>query len=146
MRRWLPLLLVACQAAEPMASPSAPPQRLPAPPVAATGSALAGPPGLIFDPEIMRGTYPIEVLSRALDKQVDRMRACATGSAGSGKVVVRFVLARDGAVAAVQDDGSDFPDEHVVQCVLHVVMTLQFRPPEDGVVIVRYRLELGRAP
>ena len=116
------------------------------PPVATPGPALAGPPGLIFDPELVKGAYPIEVLARALDKQVDRMRACATGVAGSGKVVARFVLARDGAVAAVQDDGSDFPDEHVVQCVLHVVYTLQFRPPDDGVVIVRYRLELGRPP
>lgn len=142
LARWPLVLLVACRAGEPTAPPSSPPLPLAPPPVVASATAQALSPGVIYDPEIVRGTYPIEVLARAMDKQVEPMRACAQGIALPGKVVARFVIARNGAVAAVQDDGSDVPDERVVQCVLHHLLKLEVRPPEGGEVVVRYRLEL----
>ena len=55
-----------------------------------------------------------------------------------GRVSVRFVIGRDGAVSNVSNGGSDMPDAGVVQCVIRAYYGLSFPQPEGGIVTVVY--------
>lgn len=49
-----------------------------------------------------------------------------------GKVIVRFVIEKDGAVSGAKDDGSTLRDGEVIACVLGEVQKLRFPPREGG--------------
>ena len=53
-----------------------------------------------------------------------------------GRVSVRFVIDRSGAVSSTADGRSDLPDHGVVQCVVHAFGKLSFPQPEGGMVTV----------
>jgi hypothetical protein len=55
-----------------------------------------------------------------------------------GRVSVKFVIDRSGAVSTSQDGGSDLPDQSVVQCVVRGFQNLSFPQPEGGIVTVVY--------
>ena len=55
-----------------------------------------------------------------------------------GRVAVRFVIGRDGAVSNVGNGGSDMPDSGVVSCVVRAFYGLSFPQPEGGIVTVVY--------
>ncbi len=55
-----------------------------------------------------------------------------------GRVTVRFLIDRTGAVAVASDSGSDIPDENVRRCVVSSFAALSFPPPDSGVVTVVY--------
>jgi TonB family protein len=55
-----------------------------------------------------------------------------------GRVVVRFVINRDGSVRTAEDAGSDLPDPEVVACVLRAYRSFQFPASEWGIVTVTY--------
>jgi outer membrane biosynthesis protein TonB len=55
-----------------------------------------------------------------------------------GRVGVRFVIGRDGAVSNVGNGGSDLPDAAVVSCVVRAFYGLSFPQPENGIVTVTY--------
>ena len=55
-----------------------------------------------------------------------------------GRVGVRFVIGRDGAVSNVGNGGSDMPDGSVVSCVVRAFYGLSFPQPEGGIVTVVY--------
>ena len=57
----------------------------------------------------------------------------------SGKIMVRFVIARDGSVRDVwQGDGSTMLDPEVTRCVVEAFKPLHFPAPEGGIVTVVY--------
>ena len=77
-----------------------------------------------------------------------RFRACyesglAHNPALAGRVEVRFVIARDGAVTIANDTGSDLPDASVRQCIVRSFLTLSFPAPGDGAVTVTYPIALN---
>jgi hypothetical protein len=61
----------------------------------------------------------------------------------SGRVNVRFVIGRDGNVSRAEPSAeSTLPDAAVRNCIAHVFQSIQFPPPEGGIVTVVYPIML----
>jgi hypothetical protein len=72
-----------------------------------------------------------------------RYRACyerglRTNPALAGRVTVKFVVDRSGAVAVASDGGSDIPDDGVKKCVIAAFGALSFPAPANGLLTVVY--------
>jgi hypothetical protein len=84
-----------------------------------------------------------DVVHRIVRQHFGQMRLCYENGLRNnptlaGRVIVRFVIARDGTVSLVADGGSDLPDADVVSCVMRAFSGLQFPQPDGGVVTVNY--------
>jgi hypothetical protein len=91
----------------------------------------------------VNGRLPPEVIQRIVRQNFGRFRLCyENGLRNSpnlqGRVTVKFVIDRSGAVAMTADAGSDIPDSSVTQCVVRGFGNLSFPQPEGGVVTVVY--------
>jgi len=89
------------------------------------------------------GRLPPEVIQRIVRQNYGRFRMCfeqglARNPNLEGRVSVRFVIGRDGAVSNVANGGSDLPDSQVVGCVVNAYYGLSFPQPEGGIVTVVY--------
>jgi hypothetical protein len=89
------------------------------------------------------GRLPPEVIQRIVRQNFGRFRACYESGLRSnpslqGRVGVKFVIDRTGAISLVADGGSDLPDRSVVQCVVRSFASLSFPQPEGGMVTVVY--------
>jgi hypothetical protein len=89
------------------------------------------------------GRLDPEVIKRAVRQQFGRFRFCyevglAKNPALTGRVSVRFVIDRGGAVTMAQDAGSDLADEGVVTCVTRAFLALSFPAIAGGVATVTY--------
>lgn len=89
------------------------------------------------------GKLPPEVIQRIVRQNFGRFRVCYEGGLRGnpslqGRVSVRFIIGRDGAVSNVSNAGSDLPDPNVVQCVSSAFYGLSFPEPEGGIVSVVY--------
>jgi outer membrane biosynthesis protein TonB len=96
------------------------------------------------NPEI-NGRLPPEVIQRIVRQNFGRFRNCyesslRTNPSLQGRVAVKFVIGRDGAVTTASDGGSDLPDQSVIQCVTRSFTNLSFPSPEGGLVTVVYPL------
>jgi hypothetical protein len=98
----------------------------------------------IREPEItVNGHLRPEVIQRIVRQNFGRFRFCYEGGIRNnpnlqGRVAVKFIVARSGAVGMSADGGSDLPDPSVVQCVVRAFAELSFPPPEAGMVTVVY--------
>jgi hypothetical protein len=63
----------------------------------------------------------------------------------AGRVTVKFVIDRSGAVTSATDSGSDLPDKLVVSCVVRGFGNISFPQPEGGIVTVVYPIDLAPA-
>jgi hypothetical protein len=93
------------------------------------------------------GRLPPEVIRRIVRQNYGRFRLCYEQGLGrnpnlEGRVTVRFVIGRDGAVSNVSNGGSDLPDSNVVGCVVKAFYGLSFPKPEGGIVTVQYPIML----
>ena len=91
----------------------------------------------------VNGRLPPEVIQRIVRQNFGRFRLCYENGMRqnpnlSGRVAVKFVIDRSGAVSTSQDGGSDLPDQSVVQCVVRGFQNLSFPQPEGGIVTVVY--------
>jgi hypothetical protein len=91
----------------------------------------------------VNGRLPPEVIQRIVRQNYGRFRLCYENGLRNnpnlqGRVSVRFVIGRDGAVSNVSNGGSDLPDSSVVQCVVRAYYGLTFPQPEGGIVTVVY--------
>ncbi len=89
------------------------------------------------------GRLPPEVIQRIVRQNFGRFRLCYENGLRNnpnlqGRVGVRFVIGRDGAVSNVRNGGSDLPDGAVVSCVVRSFQSLNFPQPEGGIVTVVY--------
>jgi hypothetical protein len=89
------------------------------------------------------GRLPPEVIQRIVRQNFGRFRLCYENGLRNnpnlqGRVSVRFVIGRDGAVGSVGNGGSDMPDGGVVSCVVRAFYGLSFPQPEGGIVTVTY--------
>jgi hypothetical protein len=89
------------------------------------------------------GRLPPEVIQRIVRQNYGRFRLCYEQGLQQnpnleGRVGVRFVIGRDGAVSNASNAGSDLPDSNVVQCVVRAYYGLSFPAPEGGIVTVSY--------
>jgi hypothetical protein len=60
-----------------------------------------------------------------------------------GRIAVKFVIDRGGAVATAADDRSDLPDPAVVACVVREFGSLQFPRPRGGMLTVFYPIQFS---
>ena len=91
----------------------------------------------------VNGRLPPEVIQRIVRQNFGRFRLCYENGLRNnpnlqGRVTVKFVIDRSGAVAMTADGGSDLPDQGVVQCVVRGFGNLSFPQPEGGMVTVVY--------
>jgi hypothetical protein len=94
------------------------------------------------------GRMPPEVIQRIVRKNSGKFRLCYDNGLKKnpkleGRVSVRFVIGRDGAVSRAEDAGSDLPDKTVVSCVVRAFQALSFPEPEGGIVTVSYPLKFS---
>ncbi len=91
----------------------------------------------------VNGRLPAEVIQRIVRQNFGRFRLCyenglRTNPNLQGRVSVKFVIDRSGAVSTASDAGSDLPDQGVVGCVVRGYGNLSFPQPEGGIVTVVY--------
>jgi hypothetical protein len=89
------------------------------------------------------GRLAPEIIQRVVRLNDGRYRFCyqsalRTDPSLQGRVTVKFMIDRHGAVAFAADGGSDIPDEGVRQCVVRSFQALSFPEPENGTVTVVY--------
>jgi hypothetical protein len=95
------------------------------------------------DIQVNGGHLPPEVIQRIVRQNDGRFRACYESGLRrnpslEGRVTVKFVVDRTGAVAVASDGGSDLPDEGVRRCVVSAFGALSFPAPESGMLTVSY--------
>ena len=91
----------------------------------------------------VNGRLPAEVIQRIVRQNFGRFRLCYENGMRAnpnlqGRVSVKFIIDRSGAVSMTADGGSDLPDQGVVQCVVRGFGNLSFPQPEGGMVTVVY--------
>lgn len=89
------------------------------------------------------GRLPPEVIQRVVRAHFTQYRGCydaglARNASLQGRVVVRFVIDRDGHVADARNEGSTLPDSDVVACIAKGFADLSFPKPDGGTVVVVY--------
>ena len=94
---------------------------------------------------VTNGRLPPEVIQRIVRQNAGRYIFCYQNALRNnpnleGRVTVRFVIGRDGAVQVASDGGSDIPDAGVRQCVVSSFANLSFPQPDNGMVTVVYPL------
>jgi len=108
-----------------------------------SGSHRTKPPQVRMGATSVSGRLPPEVIQRIVRQNFGRFRLCYENGLRNnpnlqGRVAVRFVIGRDGAVSNVGNGGSDMPDGGVVSCVVRAFYGLSFPQPEGGIVTVVY--------
>jgi hypothetical protein len=96
-------------------------------------------------PVTTNGHLPAEVIQRIVRQNFGRFTFCYQNGLKAnpnleGRVAVKFLIGRDGAVQVASDGGSDIPDASVRQCVITSFTGLSFPAPDSGVVTVIYPL------
>lgn len=91
----------------------------------------------------VNGRLPPEVIQRVVRQNFGRFRMCydaglRTNPSLGGRVAVKFIIDRTGAVSTAADGGSDLADRNVVSCVVRAFNSLSFPQPEGGIVTVVY--------
>lgn len=89
------------------------------------------------------GRLPASTIQRIVRQNFGRFRMCYQDALAKnpnleGRVAVRFVIGREGAVSSAQNGGSSLPDSGVVSCVTRAFYGLSFPKPEGGIVTVVY--------
>jgi len=107
------------------------------------GAHATHPPRIRQGATQVSGRLPPEVIQRIVRQNFGRFRLCYENGLRrnpnlQGRVAVRFIIDRSGAVASTSNGGSDLPDSAVVSCVARAFMNLSFPQPEGGVVVVTY--------
>lgn len=95
------------------------------------------------EPTTVNGNLRPEVIQRVVRQNFGRFRFCYESALRAnpglqGRVVVKFAIARSGAVALSADGGSDLSDRDVIGCVVRAFADLSFPPPDGGTVRVVY--------
>lgn len=102
----------------------------------------ARPPRVRMGATNVSGRLPPEVIQRIVRQNFGRFRLCYESALKNnpnlqGRVVVSFVIGRDGTVSSV-GGGGDIPDAGVISCVAGQFRGLTFPQPEGGIVTVSY--------
>jgi Vault protein inter-alpha-trypsin domain len=94
------------------------------------------------------GGLPVEVIQRIVRQNFGRFRLCYERGLQAnpnlqGRVSIRFVIGKDGAVTSSTNGDSDLPDQDVVGCIVNAVKNLSFPQPENGAVTVTYPINFS---
>lgn len=102
-------------------------------------------PRVTMSPPQTSGRLPPDVIQRTVRQNFGRFRLCyqeglQRNPALQGRVSVRFVIGRDGAVSSVGMGATEIQDGSVNDCIRQAFYGLSFTPPDSGVVQVTYPL------
>ena len=103
-------------------------------------------PTVTTEATVVTGALDKDIIRRVIRRHVNRFKFCyerelAKSPNLQGKVVIRFVINREGSVTTTQDAGSTMPNASVVACVQRTFASMQFpKPAGAGVVVVTYPL------
>lgn len=91
------------------------------------------------------GHLPAEIIQRTVRQNFGRFRMCyqaglTRNPSLEGRVSVRFVIGRDGAVSNVGLVGAGMPDASVNDCLRASFYGISFTRPDNGIVQVTYPL------
>ena len=94
------------------------------------------------------GRLPPEIVQRIVRANFGRFRGCYLKGLEKhprleGRVAVRFVIGRDGAVSSVRIAESTLASAIAEGCIAKAFYWLQFPQPEGGVIVVDYPLQLS---
>jgi hypothetical protein len=97
------------------------------------------------------GSLTPEVIQRVVRESFGLFRLCYENGLWNdpnlqGRVTVKFVIDRNGAVAMAADGGSDIPNPDVVKCVVRGFGNLSFPQPQGGMVTVVYPIMFRPGP
>jgi len=128
-------------------TPEPPPSTAPRP----EGTVLPEPPPCIDGEDCAieaRGELPREVIRKIIRDNFGRFRACYEKELRkipelTGRLDVRFVIGRDGAVVNAMINASSLP-RSLAECVARAFYQLQFPPPRGGTVVVSYPIVFRR--
>jgi hypothetical protein len=89
------------------------------------------------------GRLPPQIIQRIVRQNFGRFRLCYEKGLASnpnleGRVAIRFVIDRNGAVSTASNGGSSLPSGDVTSCVVSAFYGLSFPKPEGGIVTVSY--------
>ena len=113
---------------------------------------VPGPPALIPPgaslPSKVTGRLPPEVIQRIVRQNYGLFQQCYERALLKdpkleGRVVVRFVIAADGSITDVRDEGSTLASPEAVSCMLEIYRKLRFPAPEGGIVTVVYPIQFA---
>ena len=98
----------------------------------------------------VNGRLPPEVIQRIARQNFGKFRLCyedalRTTPTLEGRVAVKFVIDRAGAVSSAADGGSDIGDAKMIACVVKGFSAMKFPQPEGGIVTVVYPLVFSPA-
>jgi hypothetical protein len=91
----------------------------------------------------VQGRLPPEAVQRVVRQSFGRMRACYEAGLVrdpelEGRIAVKFVIDRSGAVAMVSTTERTLMDSSVASCVERAFQQMSFPEPEGGIVTVVY--------
>ncbi|MFO0737346.1 MAG: AgmX/PglI C-terminal domain-containing protein [Labilithrix sp.] len=94
------------------------------------------------------GRLPPEVVQRVVRQNFGRMRMCyeqglVRNPSLEGRIAVKFVIDRSGAVAMASTADRTISDSEVASCVERAFRSMSFPEPEGGIVTVVYPLVLS---
>jgi hypothetical protein len=100
-------------------------------------------PRVRFPKPELSGQLPPQAIQRIVRQNFGRFRQCyeqglSANPTLEGRVTVRFLIDRAGAVATASNGGSSLPNSEVVSCVVRAFYGLSFPRPENGTVKVAY--------
>lgn len=99
---------------------------------------------------VVRGGLPPEVVQRIVRQNFGRFRRCYEAGLRrswtlQGRIAVRFVIDRSGAVSSAKNAGSSLADPAMVSCVVHEFAAMSFPMSENGPVTVRFPIDFAPA-
>ncbi len=112
------------------------------------GSHRSRAPAVRMGATSVSGRLPPEIVQRIVRQNFGRFRRCYESALGpssnlSGRVTIRFVIGRDGAVGAAHDAGSTLGNPRAIRCIENAFKALSFPVPEGGPVTVVYPILFG---
>ena len=96
----------------------------------------------------VNGRLPPEIIQRIVRQSFGRMRMCYEAGLKrnpslEGRVAVKFVIDRSGAVAMASTTDRSMNDGEVASCIERAFQSMSFPEPEGGIVTVVYPLVLS---
>jgi hypothetical protein len=121
------------------------------------GGGTAGPRMGVPSPRIRTATPTVngmmspEVIRRIVLRNFGQVRACyepalAQNPRLAGRVIIHFVIGRDGAVTESSVGQAPPPLAQVATCIANAFHRFVFPAPETGSIIVNYPMQLEPAP